>query len=73
MYSNAISIIQGLIAGGKLSFWVGIFLPHMIALSVAWLLFIQRSRIYGLAFWRRPHKNGAGESSNPPINPVPPQ
>ncbi len=33
LYSNCLNIVQSLIAQGKLGFWIGLALPHSIALA----------------------------------------
>ena len=39
LYSNCLNIVQSFIAQGKLDFWLGLALPHVIAAVVALLLF----------------------------------
>jgi lipopolysaccharide export system permease protein len=39
LYSNCLNIVQSFIAQGKLGFWVGLALPHVIAIGVVALLF----------------------------------
>ena len=39
LYSNCLNIVQSFIAQGKLDFWIGLVLPHLIAALVALLLF----------------------------------
>ena len=53
LYSNCLNIVQSLIAQGKLDFWVGLALPHLIALAVVVLLFRHHQSVSGL-FGRPP-------------------
>jgi lipopolysaccharide export system permease protein len=53
LYSNCLNIVQSFIAQGKLGFWPGLALPHVIAIAVVMLLFGQRLSFAGL-FGRRP-------------------
>ena len=53
LYSNCLNIVQSFIAQGKLGFWTGLALPHVIAIAVVLLLFSQRLSFAGL-FSRRP-------------------
>jgi lipopolysaccharide export system permease protein len=53
LYSNCLNIVQSLIAQGKLEFWVGLFVPHAIALFVVFLLFRHQLSVTGL-FGRAP-------------------
>ncbi len=53
LYSNCINIVQSLIAQGKLELWLGLLLPHAIALALVGLLFRHQLSIYGL-FGRAP-------------------
>jgi len=39
LYSNCLNIVQSFIAQGKLGFWTGLALPHVIAAVVVLLLF----------------------------------
>lgn len=59
LYSNCLNIVQSFIAQGKLGFWTGLALPHVIAIGVVLLLFGQRLSFAGL-FGRRP-RNGTSE------------
>ena len=57
LYSNCLNIVQSFIAQGKIGFWAGLALPHVVAIAVVVLLFGQRlrcSRAFG-----RPPRNGA--------------
>ncbi|MEO5766179.1 MAG: LPS export ABC transporter permease LptF [Casimicrobiaceae bacterium] len=53
LYSNCLNIVQSLIAQGKLDFWVGLVVPHLIALLVVFLLFRHQLSVTGL-FRRAP-------------------
>jgi lipopolysaccharide export system permease protein len=53
LYSNCLNIVQSLIAQGRLDFWVGLVLPHVIALAVVVVLFRHQLSIAGL-FARAP-------------------
>jgi lipopolysaccharide export system permease protein len=53
VYSNCLNIVQSMIAQGRLDFWVGLVVPHVIALAVVWLLFRQQLSASGLLRWRR--------------------
>jgi lipopolysaccharide export LptBFGC system permease protein LptF len=48
LYTNCINIVQSLIAQGKLDLWLGLFIPHIIALIVVVLLFRHQLSITGL-------------------------
>ncbi len=48
LYSNCLNIVQSLIAQGRLEFWVGLVLPHAIALLVVVLLFRHQLSVTGL-------------------------
>ncbi|WP_418648416.1 LPS export ABC transporter permease LptF [Thauera butanivorans] len=50
VYSNAISVFQGWVAQGRMSFGVGLFLPHLIVLAMLALLFYKRLAVS--PFWR---------------------
>ena len=39
LYSNCLNIVQSLIAQGKLDFWVGLLVPHALAIALVVLLF----------------------------------
>ncbi|MBU6484627.1 MAG: LPS export ABC transporter permease LptF [Betaproteobacteria bacterium] len=55
LYSNCLNIVQSLIAQGRLDFWVGLVLPHVIALAVVVVLFRHQLSVAGLfARARRP-------------------
>jgi lipopolysaccharide export system permease protein len=53
LYTNCINIVQSLIAQGKLDLWIGLLVPHLIALLVTFLLFRHQLSITGL-FGRTP-------------------
>jgi lipopolysaccharide export system permease protein len=53
VYSNCLNIVQSMIAQGRLDFWVGLALPHLIALFIVWLMFRQQLSALGL-FRRAP-------------------
>jgi lipopolysaccharide export system permease protein len=53
LYTNCINIVQSLIAQGKVDLWLGLLLPHAIALVVVFLLFRHQLSITGL-FGRTP-------------------
>jgi lipopolysaccharide export system permease protein len=48
VYNNCINIVQSLIAQGRIGFWVGLVLPHLIAGIVVLLLFRHQLSIAGL-------------------------
>ena len=48
LYSNCLNIVQSLIAQGRLDFWIGLFLPHVVALIVVFALFRQQSSVTSL-------------------------
>ena len=39
VYSNGLNIVQSLIAQGKVDFWVGLLVPHALAIALVALLF----------------------------------
>lgn len=53
LYTNCLNIVQSLIAQGKLDFWVGLALPHAVALAVTVVLFRHQLMVAGL-FGRPP-------------------
>ena len=53
LYSNCLNIVQSMIAQGKLEFWAGLILPHLIALLVVIVLFRHQLSVTGL-FRRTP-------------------
>jgi lipopolysaccharide export system permease protein len=48
LYSNGLNIVQSLIAQGRINFWVGLALPHTIALVLVFILFHHRMAVAGL-------------------------
>jgi lipopolysaccharide export system permease protein len=58
LYSNCLNIVQSLIAQGKLEFWAGLILPHLIALLVVIVLFRNQLSVTGL-FRRAPPPGAA--------------
>ncbi len=48
LYSNCLNIVQSMIAQGKLDFWIGLALPHVIAVALVLLLFGRQLRPFGL-------------------------
>ena len=48
LYSNCLNIVQSMIARGAIDFWLGLVLPHLAALLVAFLLFRHQLSISGL-------------------------
>src|SRR5439155_26566537 len=63
LYSNCLNIVQSLIAQGRLDFWVGLVLPHVIALLVVVILFRHQLSISGL-FGRAPRTGVAAVASS---------
>lgn len=53
LYTNCINIVQSMIVQGTLDLWVGLLLPHAIALVVVFLLFRNQLSITGLFGWRK--------------------
>lgn len=47
VYSNCLNIVQSFIAQGKLGFWVGLAVPHVIAALVVLLLFVHQLALFG--------------------------
>ena len=45
LYSNCLNIVQSFIAQGKIGFWAGLALPHVVAIAVVLLLFAQRLQL----------------------------
>jgi lipopolysaccharide export system permease protein len=50
VYSNGLNIVQSLIAQGKVEFWVGLLVPHALAVALVVLLFGWRLGLF--ANWR---------------------
>ena len=48
LYSNCLNIVQSYIAQGKIGFWTGLAIPHVIAIAVVLLLFGQRLSFAGM-------------------------
>jgi lipopolysaccharide export LptBFGC system permease protein LptF len=48
LYSNCLNIVQSMIAQGKLEFWAGLALPHLIALLLVVVLFRNQLSVSGL-------------------------
>ncbi len=46
LYSNCLNIVQSFIAQGKLGFWAGLALPHVIAIGVVVLLFSHQLALF---------------------------
>ncbi len=53
VYSNCLNIVQSFIAQGKLDFWLGLALPHIVAAAVMLLLFANQLSGTGPARRRR--------------------
>jgi lipopolysaccharide export system permease protein len=53
LYSNGLNIVQSLIGQGRLNFWVGLALPHVLALLLVFVLFRNRMAVPGLGAVRR--------------------
>lgn len=51
VYSNGLNIVQSLIAQGKVDFWVGLLVPHAVAIALVALLFGSRLGLF--AHWRQ--------------------
>ena len=56
LYSNSLNIVQSFIAQGKLDFWLGLALPHVIAAAVVLLLFRNQLSVAGLLHLPSPRK-----------------
>jgi lipopolysaccharide export system permease protein len=50
IYSNAISVCQAWVAQGRLSFVIGLLLPHLLVLALLALMFYRRLAVS--PFWR---------------------
>jgi lipopolysaccharide export system permease protein len=59
VYSNCLNIVQSFIAQGKLGFWVGLAVPHVIAGAVVLLLFSHQLALFGQLRKRRPAPSAA--------------
>jgi lipopolysaccharide export system permease protein len=62
LYNNCLNIVQSLIAQGRLGFWIGLAIPHVIAAIVVLVLFRHQLSIAGL--FRRPPRAPAPPSGN---------
>jgi len=51
VYSNGLNIVQSLIAQGKVDFWVGLVVPHTLAILLVVVMFGLRLGL--LPTWRR--------------------
>ena len=47
VYSNCLNIVQSFIAQGKIGFWIGLAVPHLIAAAVVILLFSHQLALFG--------------------------
>ena len=54
LYSNCLNIVQSFIAQGKLDFWLGLAIPHLVAVLIVLLLFTRHQLVI-----RLPRRNGA--------------
>ena len=61
VYSNCLNIFQSFIAQGKLGFWTGLAIPHLVAATVVVLLFANQLSLFGRL--RRPR------AAQPPATP----
>jgi lipopolysaccharide export system permease protein len=59
VYSNCLNIVQSFIAQGKLGFWAGLALPHLIAGAVVLLLFGHQLALFGRLRRPRPAPSAA--------------
>jgi lipopolysaccharide export LptBFGC system permease protein LptF len=48
LYSNCLNIVQSMIAQGKLDFWVGLALPHAVALLLVVVLLRAQLSVGGM-------------------------
>ena len=48
LYSNTLNVVQSLIAQGKVNFWVGLALPHLVAVAIVLVLFSNQLSVLGL-------------------------
>ena len=53
VYTNCLNIVQSMIAQGRIGFWTGLLIPHVIAALLVFVLFRHQLSIAGL-FARRP-------------------
>jgi lipopolysaccharide export system permease protein len=54
VYSNCLNIVQSFIAQGKIGFWFGLAVPHLIAGAVVLLLFSHQLALFGQLRGPRP-------------------
>ena len=47
VYSNCLNIVQSMIAQGRLELWMGLVIPHAVALLVVVLLFRRQLSVSG--------------------------
>jgi lipopolysaccharide export system permease protein len=52
IYSNSLNIVQSFIAQGKLDFWVGLIVPHLVAVAIVAALFGRQLVSFGRQFRR---------------------
>ena len=52
IYSNSLNIVQSFIAQGKLEFWVGLVVPHLVAVAIVAALFGRQLVTFGRQFRR---------------------
>jgi lipopolysaccharide export system permease protein len=52
IYSNSLNVVQSFIAQGKLDFWVGLLVPHLVAIAIVAALFGRQLVAFGRQFWR---------------------
>jgi lipopolysaccharide export system permease protein len=52
IYSNSLNIVQSFIAQGKLDFWVGLLVPHLVAVAIVAALFGRQLVTFGQQFRR---------------------
>jgi lipopolysaccharide export system permease protein len=50
IYSNSLNIVQSFIAQGKLDFWVGLLVPHLVAVAIVAALFGRQLVTFGRQF-----------------------
>ncbi|HSN45024.1 MAG TPA: LPS export ABC transporter permease LptF [Casimicrobiaceae bacterium] len=50
IYSNSLNIVQSFIAQGKLDFWVGLLVPHLVAVAIVAALFSRQLVTFGRQF-----------------------
>ena len=62
LYSNCLNIVQSMIAQGRIGFWTGLLIPHVIAALLVFVLFRHQLSIAGL-FARRPRSTTPASQS----------